>query len=105
MSGEKDIDVDVLFVALTRSATIGGIPYTAFVIEVMAVVIVFLATANPLYLLIGLPIHAVLYLISANDPGVFDVIRLWFITNARCQANKRFWGSVSVSPIPTKQRQ
>ena len=71
-TGASDVYTDVLFVGLTRPATMLGIPLTAFVIEFMATGNIFLAVGNPLYLLLALPIHAVLYLISANDPGAFS---------------------------------
>jgi len=97
-----DVQVDPLFVGLTRPATAAGIPYFAFVIEVMASVLVFLAVGNPLYLLIGIPIHGVLYLISSSDPWAFDTIFAWLKSTSRCQ-NRFFWGSATFSPLPTKK--
>ena len=102
MEGAQDVHIDVLFVGLTRPATIWGIPYMAFIIEFMATVLVFLAIGNPIYLLIAAPVHAILYLISANDPAVFDSIFMWLKTNARCR-NTRFWGSASFSPLSNKK--
>ena len=93
-----DVVTDTLFVGLTRPTTVWGIPYTAFVLEAMSTAIVFLAVGNPFYLLMGAPLHAVLYLISANDPWVFDSIGQWMRTNGRCK-NTRFWsGYASFAP-------
>jgi len=103
MSGEQDdVYLDTLFVGLTRPATILGISYTAFVIEFVTVTIVFLAVGNPLYLLLILPVHSMMYLISANNPNVFSALMLWVKTNGRCR-NQAFWGSVSFSPKPLKK--
>ena len=101
-NGEHDICIDTLFVGLTRPATIFGISYTAFVIEAMAIAIIFLAVANPLYLAIGIPIHGILYLISAKEPEAFNSIYMWTKTIGRCR-NTKFWGAASFSPLPNKK--
>lgn len=97
-----DVYTDTLFVGLTRPATMWGIPYTAFVFEFMGSTLVFLAVGNPLYLLVALPIHAILYLITAQDPGAFDPLFMWVKTIGRCR-NSRFWGAASFSPLPMKK--
>ena len=101
-NSEVDITVDPLFVGLTRPATMWGVPYHAFVVEFMISTLVFLAVGNPLYLLIVVPIHGILYLVTANDPGAFGSIILWMKTIGRCR-NSRFWGAASFSPLPTKK--
>ncbi len=98
----QNIHTDDLFVGLTRPATMWGIPYFAFVIEFMVTTLIFLAIGNPLYLLLAAPVHAVLYLISADDPEVFNSIYLWLQTSGRCR-NTRFWGAASFSPLPNKK--
>lgn len=100
--GAQDVCTDELNVGMTRPTVVWGIPYVAFVIEFMATVLTFLAVGNPMYLLIAVPIHGVLYLISANDPGVFDSIGIWLKTAGRCR-NAGFWGAVSFSPLPQKK--
>jgi len=97
-----DITTDVLFVGLTRPATVWGVPYIAFIIEFIVVTIIFLAVGNPLYMALILPLHAVMYLISSNDPGVFNSIFVWVQTTGRCR-NSRFWGAASFSPLPMKK--
>ena len=98
---EEDVTTDDLFVGLTRPATMWGIPYIAFVIEFMATTLVFLAIGNPLYLLLAAPIHALLYLISASNPRVFNEMAIWMTVNSRC-VNARFWGATSFSPRATR---
>ena len=98
----EDVYVDPLFVGLTRPATMWGIPYHAFVIELMATTLIFLAVGNPLYLLLAIPIHGILYLISAHDPGAFGSIFMWMKTIGRCR-NVRFWGAASFSPAATRK--
>lgn len=93
---------DLLFVGLTRVPTILGIPYAAFVAEVMFFALVNITLGNPLYLLLILPIHGILYLISAHDPGVFAEIAAWAKTIGRCR-NTQFWNASSFSPVATRK--
>lgn len=105
MENEIDVVTDPLFVGLTRPTTIWGVPYIAFWIEYIAVAVIFLMIGDPLYLTLAFPIHGVLFLISANDPGVFSSLAIWFLTNGKSQ-NTRFWGgAASFSPLPTKKWQ
>lgn len=102
MRNTKDLSVDILFVALTRPATMWGIPYMAFIIEFMLVTLVFLATGNFFYLLIIVPLHGILYLVSAHDPAIFDSLYVWSKTTGRCR-NSRFWGAASFSPLSMRR--
>jgi type IV secretion system protein VirB3 len=104
MNSDKDIYTDPLFVGLTRPTTMWGIPDTAFIIEFVVTVLIFLAVDNPLYLLLAIPIHAALYLMSANNPIIFSSIGIWMKTNGRCR-NLQFWNAVSFSPLPVKKWQ
>lgn len=101
-SSEDQIIVDPLFVGMTRPATVWGVPYSAVVIEAIIVSVIFLAIGNPLYLLLAVPIHGVLYLIGSADPGVFDSLMMWVKTTGRC-LNTRFWGAASFSPGSVKK--
>lgn len=98
----QDVHTDPLFVGLTRPAVVFGIHYYAFVAEVLIAAIIFLAVGNPFYLLLVLPIHGVLYLVSNNDPGKFGALAIWSKTIARSQ-NTAFWGAASFSPLPSKK--
>ena len=95
---EDGIPTDPLFVALTRPATIWGIPYGAFIILLMSTAIVFLAAGKLIYLAMGFPAYSILYLMSANDPYIFGSTWLWMKTLGRSK-NQAFWGSRSFSPL------
>jgi type IV secretion system protein VirB3 len=96
--GAHDVYTDELFVGLTRPTTMWGVPYTAFVIEFMVTTLVFLAVGNPLYLLLAVPVHGVLYAISASNPKAFEALYIWSKTIGRCR-NNRFWGAASFAPV------
>jgi type IV secretion system protein VirB3 len=97
-NSSEEVCVDELFVGLTRPATVAGIPYAAFVVELMATTMIFLAVGNPLYFLIMVPMHGILYLVSADDPGAFASMYVWLQTIGLCR-NTRFWGAASFSPL------
>jgi len=98
----QDVYTDTLFVGLTRPATMWGVPLHAFAFEFMATVIVFLGVGNPIYLLAGIPIHAIIYLISVHDAAIFGMFFVWVQTSGRC-VNASFWKAVSFSPLPLKR--
>ena len=101
---EKEVKLhkDLLFVALTRVPTIMGIPYMAFVLEMMFASLMIIMVGKPWYMLLVAPVHAVLYLVSAKDPGIFAEIEIWLKAAGRC-LNRGFWGATSFSPLPTKK--
>jgi type IV secretion system protein VirB3 len=101
---EKEVKVhkDLLFVALTRVPTIAGIPYMAAVMIMMLACIIIIMIGKLQYLLILVPVYAILYLISARDPGIFAEIEIWMKTAGRC-LNRGFWGATSFSPLTTKK--
>jgi type IV secretion system protein VirB3 len=97
------VAVDPLFVGLTRPATIFGIPYEAFVAEFVAVAILFLAVGDIVYLLLIVPLHGVLYLVSGQNHAAFGSLMVWMMTKGRCK-NSRFWGgAASFSPLASKK--
>ena len=100
MSESRDeLVMDPLFVGMTRPASALGVPYGALVAEGVTVILIFLLTNNPLYLILFAPIHGVLVLVSAHDPGVFGCAWVWLQTTAR-RRNLDIWGSVtSVGPV------
>ena len=97
------VTVDPLFVGLTRPATLFGIPYEAFVVEFVAIAIIFLATGDIFYLLLIVPLHGILYLVSAQNHSVFGSLMIWTMTKGRCK-NTHFWGgAASFSPLASKK--
>ena len=98
MDSADDVLTDDLFVALTRPPTIFGVPYGAAVLEGIVVTTTFLAVGTPLYLLLALPVHALLYAVASADPRIFEGAFLWLKTNGRCR-NTRLWGAATFSPL------
>lgn len=103
MTDDQDVYTDPLFIGLTRPATIAGVPIGAVVFEWIITDIVFIGVGNPLYMLMLVPFHGLMYLVSANDHGMFDDWQLWVMTYGKC-LNTKFWGgAASFSPLQTKK--
>ena len=100
----ENISRDLLFVGLTRPPMIFGLPYGAFVAEIMLAGLINVISGNPLYMLAIAPLHVLLYLIGSHDPGIFAEIAAWSRTMARCR-NILFWGCASFSPLSGKKWQ
>jgi len=98
----QSLHKDTLFVGLTRPAMVLGVPYIGFVIEVIGASVFFINSPSLLSMLGVLPVHGVMYLIGAHDPGVFESIYMWTKTYGRCR-NMRFWGGASFSPLPMRK--
>lgn len=98
-----DIYTDHLFVGLTRPTTVLGIPDTALIAELVVVIIIFIGANNPLYMGLIIPLHSVLYLISAHDAGAFHNLWIWANTTSLSSRNIKFWGAASFSPLPLKK--
>jgi len=98
MEQDESVNVDPLFVGLTRPTMVLGVQFEAFVINGMLTAIVFLATGNPLWLLVGLPIHGIAYVISLNEPRQFSLLFLWLTSKSKCR-NRGYWKVNSYSPF------
>ena len=98
----SELETDELYVALTRPATVAGVPSGAFIFEIIVVAMVFLGLGNILWLVIIAPIHVFLYWVSAVDPGRFSSWAMFGKTFGRC-VNGGFWKAASFSPLSTKR--
>lgn len=99
---DEELQIDPLFAGMTRTPSLFGIPFFAFLITWFFAFLVFIVSGNPFLLLIGFPIHGIIYAISANDHGIFEDAYLWIITCGKC-TNFRFWGARSFSPNSVKR--
>ena len=101
---QPDLIVNPVFVGLTRPATVLGVTYITFVIEFIGVAFIFLATANPLWLALLVPVHGLMYMVSAHDQARASNWMLAVITKGRC-LNRLYWRSSAFSPATPKRVQ
>ncbi|MBL6748937.1 MAG: VirB3 family type IV secretion system protein [Nevskia sp.] len=65
---------DPLVVGMTRPLMLLGVTYSYFVLEGMAVTVLFLMGNSLLYLLLILPLHTAGVLLCKWDPRFFDIL-------------------------------
>jgi type IV secretion system protein VirB3 len=78
---EQRLTADPVIIALTRPTMMFGVTYSAWVINVMLSLEVFVLTNNLLLLpLMFLSIHGISFLLCLYDPRFFDLILAWLRT-------------------------
>lgn len=104
MSDYDDLSEDTLFIALTRPATVLGVPYGGLILNFMISVSAFIGTTKLMYLFLGLPLfHLLMYAVCYKDINIFDTLFSWLRTNLRCR-NRFFWGMASFSPESSAEK-
>jgi len=94
---DKEIEIAPLILPLTRPTMIWGVPRGAVIFEMVLVAMTFLQTRNIFALLLFLPLHATLYVLTIRDPRFIDIVTVW---TRKCLPvpNKSFWGGNSYIP-------
>jgi len=94
---DEAVEIDAVFLAMTRPPMFMGVTYTFFVINGTATTMVFLAANNLLAFLIGIPIHTFGYLLCLKDPRIFDIWRVRLLKTPS-NRNRPFWQANSYLP-------
>lgn len=94
---DRPIEVAPLILPLTRPTLVWGVPRGAFIFEAMIVSMIFLQSRNIFALLLFLPIHAILYILTIRDPRFIDIISVW-LKKCLPVPNRSFWGGNSYIP-------
>jgi type IV secretion system protein VirB3 len=86
---------DSLFVGATRPATLFRVSYSGVILNIMIVMSLFMNLGgNPLYLLLAIPIHLVMALLTIQEPRFFELLGAWLKTVALVRF-RRFWKGAS----------
>lgn len=105
MDSEKGIDVDNLAVGPTRPSTVAGVPYVACILNGLIALEAMIWTRNVTWLGLFVPLHAICFLITLNDPRAFEVLWLWLKTTfANLVATHWYWSASSYSPLAFRER-
>ncbi|RLV59171.1 type IV secretion system protein VirB3 [Parashewanella curva] len=89
---------DPLFVAVTRPAMKWGVTLDGIIIAAALVTVLMIATKNPFFLLLYIPLHAFMYSLCLRDPAMFRLLKLWMNTKAKSMCWRNL-GYASSSPI------
>lgn len=86
---------DPLFVGATRPATLFRVSYSGVILNIMLVMSVFMNLGgNPLLLLMAVPVHLVMVLLTLQEPRYFELLAGWLKTIALVRY-RRFWKGAS----------
>ncbi len=94
---DEAVDIDAVFLAMTRPPMFMGVTYTFFVLNGTITTIAFLAANNLLAFLIGMPVHIIGYLLCLEDPRIFDIWRVRLLKTPMTR-NRGFWKANSYCP-------
>lgn len=94
---------DMLFLACTRPAMVGGVPMEAVGLNVIVSATIFLAAHSLAWLLMAPALHLVFRAICKHDHNAFRVLFMYVETKGRAR-NGRAWGGSSATPLPLKRR-
>lgn len=75
------LDRDVVFLALTRPQTFGGVTYGVVIANVVITTELFLLFKSPWVFAGAVVFHVAGWLASLREPRVFDI---WFVKSSRC---------------------
>jgi type IV secretion system protein VirB3 len=96
----QGLRADPLFVGVTRPPMRWGVAYPALLLNIVAVMEIFLITRNLLTVLIAIPVHGLCALLCARDARFFDLLFLWVATRLPAYlGNIRYWRASSYSAL------
>lgn len=101
MDRNQGLVADPLFVGMTRPPMVGGVTYSAMMLNVVVTTESFIVTKDLAWLLAFLPLHGLLYLLCLYEPRFFELLQLWGRTRGRAWAcgSLRRWRASSCSPL------
>jgi type IV secretion system protein VirB3 len=103
MDVQNGIVPDKVAVGLTRPSTKWGVPFPAFVLNVVVSLQALIWTSDLTWLLLCVPVHGIFWLITLNDPRAFELLLLWIQTTlANLVRTYWFWSASTYSPLPVR---
>lgn len=101
MDRNPGLTPEPLFLALARPTLLMGVPHSAVMANGMGTMLVFIFTGSMLWLLVCIPIHVLLYLLTQIEPRFAEFSGLWWKTRGMgfFQGNSSYWGAASHGPL------
>jgi len=94
---------DPVFVAMTRPAMKWGVTLEGIIVAGFFAAIGMIATNNPFFLLLYLPLHMLMYSLCLKDPRMFRLMLIWSKTKAK-SLGWRYWGASTAAPCRNRTR-
>ena len=94
------VGTDLLFVGMTRPAMRFGVPYAALIVNALVTLELFLVTRNLLSLLATIPIHGLVFGLSASEPRFFELLKVWALVRVQAGAGAATpWSALTYGPF------
>ena len=94
------VGTDLLFVGMTRPAMRFGVPYAALIVNALVTLELFLVTRNLLSLLAAIPIHGLVFGLSASEPRFFELLKVWALVRVQAGAGVATpWSALTYGPF------
>jgi type IV secretion system protein VirB3 len=94
------VGTDLLFVGMTRPAMRFGVPYAALIVNALITLELFLLTRNLLSLLAAIPIHGLVFGLSASEPRFFELLKVWALVRVQAGAGAATpWSALTYGPF------
>ena len=81
----NDLEVDSLFVGLTRPPMLFGVTYMVVVVNALIGMIGYIATTEFKYLVLIFPLHAVGYYVCSKEPLFLELFKVRAEKCSRCR--------------------
>lgn len=94
---------DPVFIAMTRPAMKWGVTLEGMIVAGFFAAISMIATNNPFFLLLYLPLHMGMYGLCLKDPRIFRLMLIWSKTKAK-SIGWRYWGVFTATPLCNTRR-
>jgi len=76
MEHQEAINEDKVIIGLTRPTMMFWVTFEAFLLNGIVTAFIFLATGNPVFLLLIIPLHIIAVLVTYKDPRKFELLFL-----------------------------
>ncbi len=103
MAKATSIEEDILFLACTRPAMIGGVTMEAMGLNVMLTTILYITAGSLAYALVGVVFHFLFRTLLKHDHNMFRILLSWIETRGRSR-NTSYWGGATLSPLRLTRR-
>ncbi len=90
----EGLNMDPLFVGLTRPPMLLGVSYTFVVINVMVCMLAYILTSNFKYMATIFPVHMLGYILCAKEPLFIELFKVRAEKCSRCK-NRLYHGANS----------
>jgi len=92
------LQVDPVFLGATRPSMLAGVTTEFLLVNGGLAAVVYVATNNPLWLLMFIPLHSIAWVLCRNEPRALTLLVVWLSTKATCRT-RNYWHASTYTPF------